>query len=191
LIAQVLIALAFTYGVLAFVGYFFLGGFLYGAGFQPTPRRDIDLAGRLVGLKQGMVVYDLGSGIGTVVFYLAKTFNVRCVGIEVDPLKFWISNFRVKSKPALKDKVGFFKGNLLDVDISKADVIYVFLSGGSGIMEKLKKKILSEAKPEAKIVSYAHLFKGWDPIARSGDVRVYTVARRTADSQDAKPSGRT
>ena len=48
-------------------------------------------------------------------------------------------------------------------------------------MEKLKKKIAIEAKPEAKIVSYAHLFKGWDPIARSGDVRVYAVSKVRAE----------
>jgi precorrin-6B methylase 2 len=171
------IQLALLYSIVAFVAYFFLGSFIFGAGFQPTPKREIDLAARLVGLQAGTVVYDLGSGTGSVVFYLAEKYSAKCVGIEVDPLRYGISVLKLRFSGALKDRVSFQRGNLLDCDLSKADVVYAFLSGGTGVMKALESKIQKEMKPGSKIISYVHLFKDWAPEAASGDVRVYRMEK--------------
>jgi precorrin-6B methylase 2 len=172
-----LILLVLLYGCIALFGYFFLGGFFHGAGFEPTPKKQIDLGAKLADLKDGMVVYDLGSGIGSVLLHLAKNYSIKGIGIEVDPLKHAISNGRLNfNKSALKGEVTFIRGNLMAADLSKADVVYVFLSGGSGIMSSVKKKAETEMKPGSKIISYVHLFKNWKPLAESGDIRVYGIA---------------
>lgn len=169
------IELAAMYTVLAFVAYFFLGSFVFGAGFQPTPKKDIERAALLAGLLEGTNIYDLGSGTGTVVFHLAKNYKVNCVGVEVDPLRYGISKLKLRFSGALKERVTFVRGNLLKVNLSDADVVYVFLSGGSGIMNSLKEKIQKEMKPGSKIVSYVHTFKDWKPASTAGDLRVYSV----------------
>jgi SAM-dependent methyltransferase len=177
LTTSILIFVIVLYGIIALIGYFFLGGFIFGAGFEPTSKKEIDRAAGLVGLRDGLKVYDLGSGTGSVVLHLAKNYGIDCVGVEVDPLKFWISEMRLKSSGALKGTVRFVRGNLLNADLSGVDVVYIFLSGGSGIMESLKQKILREMKPGSKVVSYVHLFKDWRPSAVEKEIRVYTVER--------------
>jgi ribosomal protein L11 methylase PrmA len=178
------IGLVALYSLLAFVAYFFLGSFAFGAGFQPSPRREIDVGARLAGVGKDTVVYDAGSGIGTVALYIAKEYSARCVGIEVDPLRIAISRFRLRMNPALKDRVEFRRGNLLDADFSKADVVYSFLSGGSGIMDSLRQKIMTEAKPGTRVISYCHPFKGWTPSSSSGEIRVYTLSSKDSRIAD-------
>ena len=173
-------------GVLA---YFFLGGFIWGAGFQPTPRSEVEKAGEMLGLKDGMVVYDLGSGFGEVVIQLAKKYPIRCVGVEIDPLKSWWSKQLVK-RNHLEDRIEIVKKNLLEVDLSRADAIFVFLSGGTKIMEELKKKIFAEMKSGTKIVSYAHKFgDDWLPSQEIGDLRLYKFKREHDIAADSESKG--
>jgi len=163
------------YTLATFLGYFFLSGFIWGAGFEPTNRREIDTAAKLLGLHEGMTVYDLGSGTGDVLVHLAKKYKVNGVGIEVDPLKVWISRWRL-SRARVGSKVKIQRANLLKADLSRADVIYVFLSGGTGIMDKLANK-LTEADSQANVASYVHSFKDLQPVTSEGGISVYSFKR--------------
>ncbi len=168
---------AVTFYVLAaFLGYFFLSGFIWGAGFEPTRRRDIDAAAKLLELHEGMLVYDLGSGTGDVVIQLAKDYKVRCVGIEVDPLKAWITRLRILKAQKLKNSIEIRRTNFLNANISEADAVYVFLSGGTRIMRNLETKLATELKSGARVASYVHSFPGLKPVSISGDIKVYSPA---------------
>jgi SAM-dependent methyltransferase len=174
------------YALAAFIGYFFLTGFIWGAGFQPTPKKDVDLAAELLGLREGKLVYDLGSGTGDVVLRLAKKYRVGCIGIEIDPLKVLISRLRIALTGDLRTAIQVKRSNLLSVDLSNADAIYLFLSGGRGIMTRLEPKLLRELKEDAKIASYVHTFENWEPVIAKGEIRVYSVAmlRNRAHSKE-------
>lgn len=157
-----------------FVAYFFVSGFIWGAGFEPTRRKNIDLAAELLGVGESTLVYDLGSGTGDVVMRLAERYGARCVGIEVDPLKAWISRLRISRSARARSRVEIERRNFLSADVSRADAVYVFLSGGTDIMKRLGEKLARESKEGAKVASYVHSFPGQNAVSSTGEVRVYS-----------------
>ncbi|HYY24868.1 MAG TPA: hypothetical protein VE689_05195, partial [Candidatus Udaeobacter sp.] len=55
------------------------------APFDPTPQEVVDRMLALAAVKEGDVVYDLGSGDGRIVITAAKKYGVKAVGFEIDP----------------------------------------------------------------------------------------------------------
>ena len=105
-----------------------------------------------------MLFYDLGSGTGDMLFYLSKKYNVNCVGIEISPILYLYS----KIKSLFYDKVKICYGNFFKYDLSKTDVIYVFLE--PKLYDKLKEKINNELKNDSKIILACWPFKESTPI---------------------------
>lgn len=175
MIPEIVITVA-LFALAAFLAYFFLCGFIWGAGFQPTSKKDIELAAELLGLKEGMLIYDLGSGTGDVVIHLARKYKLKCVGIEIDPLKVLLSKIRISRSKDLRTLIEIKRKNFLSVDLSKADAIYLFLSGGTEIMKNLEPKLLRELKEGVKIASYVHSFQKWIPEASVRDIKIYTAS---------------
>jgi tRNA A58 N-methylase Trm61 len=162
----------------AFIAYFFLSGFIWGAGFQPTPKKDIDLAANLLKLREGMIVYDLGSGTGRILTELAKKYDVKCIGIEIDPLKVWLSRINIfRIGKSIKHPIEVRQGDFLTQDLSDADIVYVFLSRGTNIMNALELKLSRELKEGAQIVSYIHSFPNWKPGIETSRIKVYSIPK--------------
>ncbi|HLI46739.1 MAG TPA: class I SAM-dependent methyltransferase [Geobacterales bacterium] len=132
--------------------YIFLSGFIFGAGYEPTPRNVVNRMIELAELKGDETVYDLGSGFGRIIIEISKRYpNIKCIGIEIDPLKVAWTRF-VLRRNRLKAIV--IRANLLKYDLRNADVIFTFLY--PGLMEKLGKKLLSECTKKVRVVSYYH-----------------------------------
>ena len=55
--------------------------------FVPTPHEVVEDMLRLVDVKKGDVLYDLGSGDGRIPIAAAKMYGVRAVGIDIDPAR--------------------------------------------------------------------------------------------------------
>ncbi len=163
------------FGLAGVIGYVFLSGFAWGAGFQPTPRREIESVNALLNLDAKSLVLDLGSGTGSVLIRFAEKSGAKCVGFEIDPLKVWWSRLRIRMK-RLSEKIEINRENLLSADVSKADVVYVFLSSETKIMTQLGTKLLREMKPGGKIVSFIHRFEGWEPEFNVGKMHVYSIS---------------
>lgn len=164
------------FALAAFVGYFFLSGFIWGAGYYPTDRKEIDAAARLLELREGTRFYDLGSGYGRMIIAIAERFGSDCTGIEVDPIKCWWTKRSIKRK-GLESKVRVLRANFLKVDLSNADAIFIFLSSEGKIMERLLSKIKEECRPNTRIVSFEHRFKNWEPTKIDGHLFLYSVGR--------------
>jgi len=105
---------------------------------------------KLAQVKNSDVVYDLGSGDGRTLIISAKEFNARAVGIEIDPLRFYISKLLIMFNN-LSDKVKVRRENFLESNISDATVIFVYLVPKA--LARLKPKLIRELKPGTKIVS--------------------------------------
>ncbi len=122
-------------------------------------------------------VYDLGSGEGTALLIAAKEFGAKGVGVEIDPARFFFSKFILKTN-GLSNKVTIKRGNLFNQDISKADVIFVYLVPKT--LKRLKTKFLKELKPGVRVVSYRYEIDL--PLIihdKSNDIRVYKIPRST------------
>ncbi len=154
---------------LLFIYAFFGTGIPLGAGFQPTPRKAINRIFQLCEPK-GKVVYDLGAGFGRVLFEAASAGAALCVGVEADPIKCWWIRREAKRR-GMQGIVSIIRANLLHIDLSKADIVFVFLS--PALMKRLKQKVFNEMKPGSIVASYEHRFKGWEPETTDAKLNVY------------------
>ena len=57
----------------------------YIAPYVPTPQEVVDRMLQLAEVRDGDVVYDLGSGDGRIVMTAAGRYGVKAVGFEIDP----------------------------------------------------------------------------------------------------------
>jgi len=145
---------------------------LWGAGYSPTSRKQLQAAAALLQLKDGDTVYDLGSGFGRALIFFAKEYHVRAIGAEVDPLRRAISVWSARRR-GVSTSVTVLRRNLLDVDLHGSLKVFFFLS--PLLMRKLQEKVGREMPPGALVVSVEHRFPDWKPVESREDVHLYVV----------------
>lgn len=96
------------------------------------------------------ILYELGSGEGKVLLTAAKELGAKGVGIEIDPLRWFLSTLMIRII-RVQDKVKIKRKNLFDEDLSQASVIFVYLVPKT--LQKLKPKFLKELKKGTRIIS--------------------------------------
>ena len=114
----------------------------------------------LAELKPGEVVYDLGSGDGRVVIMAAQEFGARAVGIELrgDLVKQALNKV---FELGLEGRVKILQSDLFNVDVSPADVVFLYLTTSAN--QKVKPKLESELRRGARVVSHDYEVLGWKP----------------------------
>jgi SAM-dependent methyltransferase len=167
-VAWALIALAGCWG------YLFLSGMLWGAGWAPTPEKQLKAAASLLRLEKGDTVYDLGSGFGRALIFFAKNYHVSAVGVEVDPLRRHITRWSAR-KQGVAANVTVLRGNLLDVDLTQSSKAFFFLS--PLLMRTLQEKLAREMPEGSLVVSVEHRFPDWKPAASVQNVHLYVVSQ--------------
>lgn len=111
-------------------------------------------------LKPGETVYDLGAGDGRVVIMAAQEFGAKAVGVELrEDLARQALN-RV-FELGLVGRVKILQSDLFKVDVSSADVVFLYLTTSAN--EKVKPKLESELKQGARVVSHDYEILGWKP----------------------------
>lgn len=153
----------------------FLGA-LFEAPWIPTRKKDYERIVKMVKLQPGMLFYDLGSGTGEMLFYLSRKYNINCVGIEISPILYLYS----KIKSLFYKKVKIMYGNFYKHDLSKADVIYVFLMPKT--FDKLKRKIGKKLKKDSKIIISCWPLQNCNPkqISKRNNEITYYLYNKTA-----------
>jgi len=114
----------------------------------------------LAELKPGEVFFDLGAGDGRTVIMAAKDFGARAVGVELreDLVKRALSSIYDNG---LQDRVTIVNGDMFSVDLSSADVIFLYLTTSAN--EKVKPKLEVELKTGVRVVSHDYEVVGWKP----------------------------
>lgn len=117
---------------------------------------------KLAKVTNKSVIYDLGSGTGNALIIAAKEFGAKGIGIEIDPIRYYIAQYN-NLRYHTRDKVTFFKKNFFTVPLSDATVIFMYLIPAT--IKRLTPKFLQEIKPGTIFVSYVYdlpveLFKG-------------------------------
>lgn len=129
--------------------------------FVPTPHEVVDAMLDMADVKDGDVLYDLGSGDGRIPIAAVKRANLKkAVGIDIDPQRIEEANAAAKSA-GVTDKVQYRQADLFTSDFSDATVITLYLL--DSLNEKLRPKLLAELKPGTRIVSHAFRMGDWEP----------------------------
>jgi precorrin-6B methylase 2 len=122
----------------------------------PTPQALVDTMLDLAELMPGDFLMDLGSGDGRTVVTAAKR-GATAVGIEYNPDMVELSTRRAAAE-GVSARATFMKADLFETDLSKADVITMFLL--PSINMQLRPKIL-DLKPGTRIVSNSFTMEDW------------------------------
>lgn len=113
----------------------------------PTKKEDFPLIAKLGNVKKDVKFYDLGSGTGDLLFFLAQHYQARCVGIEISPILYLYS----KLKSIFYKNVEIKFGNLFWLSLGEADVIYFFLH--PKVNSSIESKIKREARKGTLVIS--------------------------------------
>jgi ribosomal protein L11 methylase PrmA len=128
---------------------------------------------KLAKIKKGDLIYDLGSGDGTALITAATEFGANGVGIEIDPLRYWISKMRIQKK-GLTKRIKVVRKDFFKQNIKQADVVFVYLVPKA--LEKLLPKFKRELKKGTRIISFVYEIKL--PLKaedKKNRIRLYTI----------------
>jgi len=123
--------------------------------YIPTPKNIVRQMLLLAKLRRGELLYDLGAGDGRILIEGTREFGARCVGVEIDPERVT----RLKERlAATKVEAKIIEGDLMQVRLSDADVVAIYLS--DSVNANLAPKLSRELKFGARVVSLDYTLPG-------------------------------
>jgi len=128
--------------------------------FVPTPQAVVDEMLKLADVKQGDVLYDLGSGDGRIPITAAKRYGVRAVGIDIDPQRIAEANENAR-RNGVTGQVQFRNENLFTANFREATVVTLYLLPELNV--RLRPKLWKELKPGTRVVSHQFEMGDWKP----------------------------
>ena len=131
--------------------------------YVPTPQKVVDEMLRMgrVGAKDFIV--DLGSGDGRIIITAAQRLSARGFGVDLDPELVRQANALAKQE-GVADRVEFFQRDIFKTDLTKADVVTMYLLPEVNMMAR--PKLLAELRPGARVVTHDYHFEDWLPDER-------------------------
>lgn len=153
--------------------------------YVPTPPEVVEAMLDMAQVKDGDVLYDLGSGDGRIPIAAAKRAKITATGIDIDPQRIAEANANAKAA-GVADRVTFKRADLFASDFSDASVVTLYLL--DTLNEKLRPKLLAELKPGTRIVSHAFRMGNWEPEAER-DVNGRMVYFWRVPAKGEKPKG--
>jgi hypothetical protein len=138
-----------------------------------TSKSTARTAFKIAKVKKGEVVFELGSGEAKALMIAADEFGAKGVGIEIDPIRFYLSKITIWRK-GFSNKISLKRGNFFKEDLSQADVIYVYLV--TKTINRLIPKFKKELKKGTRIVSFKYKMD-W-PIEKEdlkNELRLYII----------------
>ena len=172
----------FAIGAALLLAVMVIGPAMFGAPWHPISRRDLKRALDFCGAKAGERIIDLGSGDGRVLITAAKNYGLVGTGIEIDPIKVWLSSLRVRWA-GVQGKVRIVRANIFDHDYREADLLFIYLTHQA--LDKLFPDVLDQLKPTVRILCYRFCIQGMTPDKVSADktLFLYTMNKGTRVNQ--------
>lgn len=130
------------------------------APYVVSPQRIVDRMLELADLKPNETLYDLGSGDGRIIITAAQRFHAKAVGVEISDSLVRSTNDKI-AKLGLQNLITTIHKDMLQVDLSPADVVTIYLMTGSN--EILRPNLEKYLKPGARVVSHEYVIPGWKP----------------------------
>ena len=123
--------------------------------FQSTQKSVLKKLIKYLKIKPDQKIYDLGSGSGQVVFFLAHNTAAKIIGVEKNKPLYLISKFKKLFYPQLK--IEFINQDLFKVNLSDADIIYTYFSPRA--YKKAQQKFAQELKPNTILIAWRYSFQ--------------------------------
>lgn len=134
--------------------------------FVTTPTEVVDRMLELACVATSDVVMDLGCGDGRILMAALEKYGARmAIGYEIREDLVRTAQELFGSR-GLGKRVRLVKGDLLEADLSEANVIAIYLTSTGN--QRLKSKFEDEAKPGTRIVSHGYGVEGWKPAVVDG-----------------------
>ena len=106
--------------------------------------------------------YDLGCAHGALTVRIKRKFpTISVCAIDHDPIRIFFAKIRAGF---FRRHIQFLRKNILDVDLSDADMVYAYL--WYDLMPALEAKLQKELKPGALVVTNTSNFPHWSPVQK-------------------------
>lgn len=142
-----------------------------GYGYEGTPESVIPAMLALAGITKDDVVHEPGCGDARILIAAMRAGAKKGVGVDIDPDLAEVSYQRVKAA-GLADRIEIYWGNALDVDMTGATVVFLFM--GDGFNREIRPKLWSQMPVGGRVVSNDYAMGDWTP---EKTVRVATPGR--------------
>lgn len=127
--------------------------------YVPTPEDVVAKMLDLAEVSDSDYVIDLGSGDGRIAIGAAKR-GAKALGVDLNPVR--VKEAKENAQAAgVQDRVEFREGDLFKTDISKANVLTLYLYNSVNL--KLRPTILDTLAPGTRVVSHAFNMGDWEP----------------------------
>jgi len=136
-----------------------------GAGYSGSDTKSVIWAFRFVDIK-GKRLIDLGCGYGKVL-KIAKRMGAYVTGIEIDPIRWFISSIRCRCRVLF--------GDMFKIDLSNYDIIYIFQ--WPSVNKRLARKFKKELREGTYVISYMWKVPDLELVAynKKLDIYIYRV----------------
>lgn len=128
--------------------------------FVPTPEPIVRRMLGLANVKPGELVYDLGAGDGRILSSAVKDFSAKAIGVELHESRYE-AIVKMIEREHLDGSASVIRADLFDINLSRADVVTLYLLTSVNSMVKLK--LERELKLGARVVSHDFPIHGWVP----------------------------
>lgn len=128
--------------------------------YYSTPPETVAEMLRMARIKEGDVLYDLGSGDGRIPIAAAQQYGIRAVGIEIDPKLITEAEDNARQANVLA-LVSFRNDDMFRTNLREATVVTLYLSEKLNVL--LRPKLLRELRPGTRIVSHDFRMGDWKP----------------------------
>ncbi len=153
----------------------------FGAPYVPMEKAVVNRILQMVKVGETDILYDLGSGDGRVVIAAAKAGVKQAIGIEIDPIKVFLSRLHLKLLGLNNARI--IKGDFFAQNLKSTTIVISYLLPQA--LEKLEPKLQKELKPGTKIISVGFPYPHWQPKTidprgtRYGPIYLYSLNQKT------------
>ena len=131
-----------------------------GWGYEGTPESVVPAMIELARVNKDDVVHEPGCGDARILIAAMRAGAKKGVGVDIDPDLAEVAYARVKAA-GLEDKVTILWGNALDVDMSEATVVFLFM--GEGFNRVIRPVLWRQLPVGARVVSNDFAMGDWQP----------------------------
>lgn len=160
LIGYFLLSLCLLFFLIAVSVYviFLIYSSVSGSPYVPTDFKKINQILKMGNLKKKKLFIELGCGDGRVVRAAVKNYQVRGIGFDINPLLIYQAKILALIQ-TVQENVDFYHQDIFNIDLTKADYIYLFLL--PNLIKRLTAKFNKELRKNTLVISHGFKIKGW------------------------------